>query len=213
MKRLLVFSFLLLCFSCDNSGEERDDGGGTDPTDEEKTEERLETGGNAAKSGDYSAAIAAFQESLNTATKPEHISAAHTGIGFSQMRIASSNSSGLNDAYTSVQNALAQSTNSDVSNQAKSIKTLLDYAYKKNYQEAIRLGNEIMTSEPNFEFKLDAKLNIKDVVIHKALSEYATKQFEACLASIRFIDPNYPNPQKLEDDLRKKLEELVSEHN
>jgi tetratricopeptide (TPR) repeat protein len=132
------------------------------------------------------------------------VSDAWMGLGFSQMRLDRAE-----DGYQSLQFSLNQNpANLD----AQAGMSLLEFAYRRNYSEAIRIGQAVLQSAPAFVFRYDSSLDEKDVHLNIALSQFSMQDFDACLASVQVLDPTF-NLSLADPDfqakLAQKLEELI----
>ena len=134
----------------------------------------------------------------------QYQSDAYLGLGFSQMRNDNAPS-----AYLSLQSSISENASN---NDAKAGLSLMEYSYTKNYSEAIRYGQEVLSANSNFIFRYDANLDYHDVMLNIALSQYAVQFFDDCLISIQQLDPGFtlvPSDPNYKTKLYQKLQELI----
>jgi len=130
---------------------------------------------------------------------------AYMGLGFSQMRLDRAD-----EAYQALQASLNENLNNY---DAQAGLSLLEYAFRRNYSEAIRIGQQLLVSSPEFVFRYDTSLDKNDIRLNIALSQFAALLFNDCLATVQILDPSYvlsPNDPDFQSKLSAKLEELIN---
>lgn len=156
--------------------------------------------------GEYQAAADLFSIVISKES-PQLKADAHMGLGFCQMRLQK-----IEDAYQSFSTSKAlDNTNLH----AKAGLCLLEYAYTKNYEEAIHCGQEIISSQPAYIFKYDESLDFHDILITVALSQYSLQLFTDCLQTIQQIEPAFsldPDDNQFQTKLLQKLSALVKQY-
>ncbi len=108
---------------------------------------------------------------------------AYMGSGFSKMRL-----SGDDLGYGDLIRSLAFDNNN---NDALAGLSLLEYAQKQNYAEAIRHGERLLSRDAQFRFSLDSTLDKDDIRLNIALSQFALGRYEECLSSILRLNPAF----------------------
>ena len=134
----------------------------------------------------------------------QFISDAYMGLGFSQMR--NDNAPG---AYLSLQSSISENASN---NDSKAGLSLLEYAYIKNYLEAIRYAQEVLTNNNNFIFRYDSNLDYHDILLNIALCQYSSLLNDDCLSTIQQLDPAFtlsPTDPDYKTKLYQKLQELI----
>ena len=90
--------------------------------------------------------------------------------------------------------------------------SLLEYAWKKNYSEAIRQGKEALKLDPQYIFKYDNNLDRHDILLNIALSQYSSQLYVDCLDTVKELDTAYDleiTDTEFDVKLLQKLQELV----
>jgi len=134
----------------------------------------------------------------------QFMSDAYMGLGFSQMR--NDNAPG---GYLSLQSSVSENTSN---NDSKAGLSLLEYAYIKNYLEAIRYAQEVLTANNNFIFRYDNSLDNNDMLVNIALSQYSSLLYDDCLSTIQQLDPAFTllsSDPDYKTKLYQKLQELI----
>jgi len=163
----------------------------------------LSTAVSSFQNGDYEAAETFFRV-LISKNNTQFTSDAYMGLGYSQMR-----NNNAPDAYLSLQSSISANTSN---NDSKAGLSLLEYSYTNNYTEAIRYTNEVLASSSNYIFKYDSNLDYHDLMVNKALSQYASQLFDECLITIQQLDPSFTllsNDPEYKTKLYQKLQALV----
>jgi tetratricopeptide (TPR) repeat protein len=158
------------------------------------------------QSTDYQAAANYFSIVISK-DSPQSLSDGYMGLGFCQMR--------QQMAAVAYQSFSTSRTIDDSNLHALAGLSLLEYAYTKNYREAIRNGQEILSIQPGYIFKYDESLDFHDILINIALSQYSLQLFEDCLKSIQEIEPAFildPSDPEFQTKLLIKLEALVKQY-
>ncbi len=125
---------------------------------------------------------------------------AFMGSGFSKMRLE-----GDDPGYGDLIQSLAFDNGQA---DARAGLSLLEYAQKKNYGEAIRLGKRVLAANPDYRFSLDPALDKNDLRLNIALSQFALGRYEECLASIILLNPDFDARAGDEDFTDRLLREL-----
>ncbi len=163
----------------------------------------LERGRSRFRDGDYETARGYF--TLVTRKDDAALYAeAYVGSGFSRMRL-----NGEDPGYGDLIRALAFDSNN---RDALAGLSLLEYAQKQNYDEAIRLGERLLARDAQYRFSLDSTLNKDDVRLNIALSQFALGRYEECLASILLLNPAFtarPGDAGFADALLQELNRLT----
>ena len=131
-------------------------------------------------------------------------SEAYMGLGWAQMR----NNQAF-EAYQSFQTCLTIDPE-NLDTQAGL--SLLEYATKQNYQAAISYGQSVLSTEPDYIFSYDTQLDKTDLLINIALSQYMLQLWEACIDTIRKVDPAFSvdsTQDQFKTKILQKLEELL----
>jgi len=155
------------------------------------------------QNGDYANAEIYFQVVISK-NDVQFLSDAYMGLGFSQMR-----NSKAPESYLSLQSSISEN---NANYDAKAGLSLLEYSYTNNYSEAIRYSNEVLISNNNFMFRYDSNLDYHDMLVNKALSQYASQLFDDCLLTIQQLDSSFillSTDPDYKTKLYQKLQELV----
>jgi hypothetical protein len=156
------------------------------------------------QNSDYESAANYFKVVISKNTA-QYQSDAYMGLGFSQMR-----NDNAPDAYLSLQSSISENgSNSDT----KAGLSLMEYAYTKNYSEAIRIGQEILTTNSSFIFRYDSNLDFNDILVNIALSQYSSLLYDDCLFTIQQIDPAFilsVSDPDYKTKMYQKLQELIT---
>jgi tetratricopeptide (TPR) repeat protein len=158
------------------------------------------------QAADYQSAASLFTIVIGKDNHSFHTDG-YMGLGFCQMRQQQPY-----EAYRSFQTSLSLFSGNP---HALAGLSLLEYAYTKNYTEAIRYGREILTSQPNYIFKCDDSLDFHDILLNIALSQYSLQLFEDCLATVKELEPAFalvPTDPEFQTKLFQKLADLVDSY-
>ncbi len=158
MKKTFVFYFLLVV-SCETKA--------TTNTNIEGSE-KLSIGKLLFENESYEQAENMLEEALGVAGANEIITI-YTLLGYSQLRQGE-----LENAHESFQNVIIRNED-DVD--AKVGILFLEYAYFKNYDRVINLGEEVLIELPEYAFQYDESVNYEDVILHMAFADFYKKAY------------------------------------
>lgn len=180
----VLLSSLLLLYGCGD-----DDGGPTQPTAAELTDQ----GWAKFQAGDFDGASADFGAA--TDLDPEY-EEAYLGLGWAELR--QSHAGLAEDAFETY---LLKASGSDDADAGLA----LAYHAQDKFQDAIDKAGQLLSSNPSWSFSHDASIDYLDLALVLAHSYYETAEYQESLDVVKqYFDPNF-NPDVGTDAGREQL--------